>query len=409
MSEQPTTKERPILHNSHLGMLLGCGYKWEQVHVKGVLDRPSVPMVIGRAADETISANLTRKSAGQGMMTEEEINDVSTDTFRKAWNETPLWLDNEERELGIQRVKELAEGDVRKGSLRYVNDFAPSINPRPDGVQWKWTIDCHRRDIPFDLAGTCDVVTEDFSYSPDGELLASFIDVRDLKVRKTKPSRLEVEHSRQFTLYSMAVLLNLQIKTRYVWMDCFVRPTKTLGVRIETFKSSRDMDDYRVYQNILEAAGKMYKYGVFPPADPERPYSPCHRCSLQEKCPYYNGRRTVALSSAQINEQPIMKEGEIHEVKRRKKATSRTPGESTAAAEVKRTDPSWGSLLPRKPGRSNPGPSSPAPPIQSGQDADASGGVLRHAASGDAGENDVRISAADGQQPLRQSRDEAEK
>lgn len=392
MSE--TERKRPILHNSHLGTLLACGYKWEQIHVKGVFDRPSVPMVIGRAADDTISMNLLRKAHHQAMMSQEEINDVSTEIFRRAWNEAPLWFDNEEREIGLSKVKELAESDVRRGSFRYVDDFAPTINPMENGVQWKWTIDCHRRQIPFDLAGTCDVVTEDFSYSPEGELLESFIDVRDLKVRKMKPSRLEVEHSRQFTLYSMAVLLNLKRQTRYTWMDCFLRPTKTLGVRIETFQSERTMDDYRIYQNILEAAGRMYQYGVFPPADPERPYSPCHRCSLQENCPYYNGRRTIALSSAQMNDQPVTKEGEIHEVKPRRKKTLPTERRESPA-EIKRGDATWESLLPRKAG--------PSAAASRRAKPDAHGGHADSDASGDASPNHGGRAEADGQQLLRES------
>ena len=335
----PTTN-RIVLHNSHLGSILSCAFQFEQVYIKGVPYHPNVPMVVGRAGDEVISANMQRKADKVPTMTSEEIQDVSTDTFRRIWNETPIWFDNEEREMGIEKVKEMSEYAVRGSATAYADRLMPTLDPMPNGVQWKWVIDC-KRQYDFDLAGTADLLTHGQVVSQEGEPLSSWVDVRDLKVRKQKPSRLEVEHSRQFTVYAMGVKINLKQNPRYLWMDAFIKPTKTLDVRIESFKTTRTHDDYVVYQKILETISKMLQAGIFPPADAERPYAPCHRCSIQKQCPYYNGRKTISMSSSEYNDNPAT-EGEIHEVRPRQ--TNRSIG--TKSGIIDRTSPEWGNLLP---------------------------------------------------------------
>lgn len=327
--------KKPVLHNSHLTMLLSCAYKFEQVYIKGVLDRPGIPLVIGRAVDDVVSENLTRKmESAESLMTPEEIADRSTDAFRKAWDEVPVFLDNEEREMGLETVKEGAERATRSSSLAHGERLAPLLNPI--AVQWKFVIDCSGR-YPFDLAGTLDCVTSEKEESEHG--IITHIDFRDLKVKKQKPSRLEVDHSRQFTEYAMGVKLNMGQDPRFIYMDCVIKPTKTLDARLETFETSRTYDDYVVYQRLLEVVAKMLEKGVFPPADAERPYAPCHRCSLQETCPYYNGRRTIAMPSTAFI-QPS--EREIHEIQPRTKTTKRKAASGTITADSEQ----WRNLLP---------------------------------------------------------------
>lgn len=347
LTEDPQPK-RKVLHNSHVGLLLQCGYKYELIHVQGRRDKPSVPMVIGRAADETVSANLTKKANHEELMTQEEIEDISTDHFRRAWDESPLWFDNDEREMGLPKVKEVAENAVRRSSVIHGQTIAPTIQPLPDGVQWKWVLDGASAGLSFDLAGTLDALCEVIETTRD-EQTFRHLDIRDLKAKAKKPSRIEIEHGRQPTIYSLAVKLSKKQDPRFFWMDCIIRPTKTLDARVETFQTTRGADDYLAYGKILQTVDKVLQMGAFLPADAERPYSPCHRCSFQEVCPYYNGRKTMAMPGSWLEDgsQVPLPEGEIHEVGTSIKKSKRA---SEGASTVSTKDPEWGSILPAKRG-----------------------------------------------------------
>lgn len=284
----PAEQKKPQLHQSHLNMLYRCGEQFRRVYIMGHRERPSLPKIIGSTTHEVAKENLNFKIANKGaLLPIEQIRDLARDSFLKIWDSSPVVLNEQEAEAGIQKVKgDGIDVSIALSELHY-RELAPNINPIPGGVERPWVIEA--KGFPFDLAGTIDI--------DEGS------GIRDTKTRNRFPGPVEAQTSEQLTLYAMAKKIIDKIKDRVeVALDILVKPTDSKHARFVTYQSSRGMADFVIAKKRFERAVEIIEKEAYTPASRSDWWCSDRFCGFAAdgSCPFYNGKISVSMSSASL-------------------------------------------------------------------------------------------------------------
>lgn len=315
MTEQPEQNKKPQLHQSHLQMLYRCGYKFKRVILDGDKEPQTTPLVVGTGTHATNAQNLQNKIDKGFLLPRDAVCDFARDNFIKAWNETPVVLNEEEIFHGLQKAKDIAMDQTIECSKAYHYECAPSISPI--AVEKKFVINAQGYD--FDFAGAIDV--DEVKTQPDGKygdmLIVGEI-IRDTKTRKTNLGQTEVDRSEQFTFYAFYKWLESG-KTKvpdFIAQDSIIKPRGKREAYCVKHYSIRTMDDFAVAFRRFDQACKIISLGAFTPANPCDWWCSKEFCGFaaQGSCPYYNSK------SRSTNKKP--KQEEKH---------GRTPAEIIAA------------------------------------------------------------------------------
>lgn len=277
--------EKPQLHQSMLRTLSRCGEQFRRRYICGDKEAPGIALVIGKSTHKVVEKNLRNKIKTKGqLLSLEEIKDSAHDEFINSWNETPIILLPEERELGIKKVKgQSLDMTVKLCELHHAN-IAPDINPIENGIERKFVVIC--KGYNFDIAGTIDIQEEER--------------IRDTKTSNRRLTQQDVDSSLQLTIYALAAKIFEGQIPKETCFDILIKKSVPESL---TLTSKRNEKDFIAFKNRFEKACEVIEKGMFYPTDYSNYWCSKLYCGYYDTCPYVSGRKSFSLSvpKRQIN------------------------------------------------------------------------------------------------------------
>lgn len=269
---------RPQLHVTALSMMQGCGEQFRRRYIEGHKIPPGVRMIVGKATDISITANLSNKIATGELLDDEVVSDIARDALNREWDAEGVALDDDEAGKGIAAVRgEAVDKSIRLAVLHH-EVAAPKI--KPTAVQRAFAIDVPGYGI--ELAGTMDI--------QEG------LDcVRDTKTSAKSPTADAAHDSDQLTMYALAGQVLDGVAPKRVALD-FLVDLKT--PKAVTLESTRDASDFSVLLSRVENAAMAIQKGVFVPARQDDWRCSQKWCGYWHSCRYARRPKTVAISGS---------------------------------------------------------------------------------------------------------------
>jgi hypothetical protein len=228
----------------------------------------------------------------------EEARAMAADSFEKEWK-NGVALKQEEKKEWKKIYAHNKDAAVDMAAL-YVGEVAPIIRP----LAVEKGVEVTPRTVQIMINGKLDLLEDD---TPDDEEAdpADHEVVRDLKTKERKPFKFEeqsvsedglvhfgtgpdAEQSGQITMYNLLRLGQTKKMPKHSVLTTVVRTPKgqSLDVYIEATK--RDITDVRLLVKRIQFATDAVEKGVFIPADPAAPGSPCTWCDFNDgTCEFY--------------------------------------------------------------------------------------------------------------------------
>jgi PD-(D/E)XK nuclease superfamily len=300
MTEKP---KKPQLHSSHLSTLYKCGYKFQRVVLSGEREPPTTPLVIGTASHSVVAHNLQNKIDKGTLLTREAVQDFARDEFIREWQKTPVIFDDEEKDMGLNKTRDLAQDATIAVVTEHHYRVAPKL--RPVKVEQPWVLEAVG--YPYDLAGTIDIKEKyDFDFEKKVFLPKEVTTFRDLKTRKRDMGQREVDSSEQYTIYFMAMTYTDGAMPDFVYQDTLIKPTKTMPARAITYRTTRTKDDIDVFHRRFEQACKIIEKEAFTPANPADWWCSKEHCGFAAAgtCPYFNSKRGASIKVPDAPKKP---------------------------------------------------------------------------------------------------------
>lgn len=247
---------RPKYHQSSLQAFLKCGKLYEFRYIMGLRTPPKAALTVGRAVDEAVNLNMTRKVQTGEYAPVEEVLDFTADTFAREAADTEWGEDkpDEQKDMAIRLSKLHAEA------------VAPTIEPAT--VQEEFTLET---DAGYDIGGTLDMT------DAQGR-------IRDTKTMKRGPTTHEVNRAFQPAVYDFAYqALRGKPSTGFVF-DILVKPTKTIDVESRTVEGKVTPLDHEWIFNAIDSVHRSIQAGAFPPAPEGSWYCSEKWCGFWNQC-----------------------------------------------------------------------------------------------------------------------------
>lgn len=273
---------KPQIHQSALSTLSRCGYKFQRIYLDGDKEPSTTPLVVGRGTHSGIEKNLTNKINKGTLLTKEAVQDLTRDEFVKAWQETPVVLNNEEQFVGINKTRDLCQDMTIRLSLEHHYALAPRLSPKY--VERKFVITSSAS--KYDIAGTID--------DDEGD------SIRDTKTMEVNRCERDVHSSDQYTVYSFAkYILDGKIPDT-IWQDNLI---KSNPVKLLSYETKRTKEDFSIFFERFNQYTKIIDSGIFTPANASGFDSPCHYCGFAREgsCPYFNSNRIFTSIQKPVN------------------------------------------------------------------------------------------------------------
>lgn len=292
---------KPQLHQSHLSLLYRCGYKFSRIVLEGDREPSTIPLIVGSATHTATAQNLTNKKDKGTLMTKEDMQDCSRDSFISEWQESSVMLNDDEKAQGLNRTKGAAQDQTIQLVGAHHYELAPKI--QPIAIERKWVLAAP--DYPYDMAGTIDIDEEKRIFVGDGKDWITKSGIRDTKTRKTNLGQKEVDYSEQYTFYALAKFMLDGKMPDYVAQDNILKPTKRRDAYCISYESTRTKDDFKVVMKRFDQANKIIKAGIFTPANQADWWCSKDFCGFAAdgSCPFYNSKARKPV------ENPIIKKG----------------------------------------------------------------------------------------------------
>ena len=227
-------------------MLSFCGEKYRRRYILGERISSGVELLVGKATDSTVNANLGNKIVNDDLLPMEQIKDLACDYLNTEWNQGEVALDEDEIKEGIKKVKGGAVDKSVRLSCLHASEIAPALSPTH--VQRKWEIEL--KNYPFDLMGFIDV--QEGTHA-----------VRDTKTSGKSPAKNAADTSDQLTMYAMAVYALDKMLPEKLTLDFLVDNKTPKSVIVET---TRTLEDFKPILARIENAIQVIEKGIFVPA-----------------------------------------------------------------------------------------------------------------------------------------------
>lgn len=229
----------------------------------------------------------------------EEAKDIAATEFEASIKRGVSFSKVEEAE-GIQKVM-AAQKDaaVNLGAL-YVTDVAPPMDPV--GVERKIVV--KPRDVDIEIVGYLDLVERmrlgvrvgegDPSWNGNEDTFAQGDEViPDVKTKDKAPFRDAARVSAQLTMYAMLRRLEVGKLPRAVKLIHLVQTPAQKKRYVDVQVATRDEEDVAILQRRINVAVEAVKRGVFVPANPSAPGSPCGWCDYAGDCRYVRAPKQI--------------------------------------------------------------------------------------------------------------------
>jgi hypothetical protein len=207
----------------------------------------------------------------------QEAKDLAADQFEKSIAEGVAYS-KDEKEIGVDKVRASQKDATVALSGLYVGEVAPIVVP--EAVERK--VEVHPKDMDITIVGYIDLIESD-----NGDV------IRDLKTSEKKPWKGAAAVSQQLTLYHyLRAADTLHEKKEIVLPRAgklvhLVRTPVKHDMSIVVQETTRDMEDVKILAHRIRAAVAAVEAGIFTPADPAAPGSPCSWCQYADgTCKY---------------------------------------------------------------------------------------------------------------------------
>jgi len=217
----------------------------------------------------------------------EEARDIAADAFEAAMKEGG-YVSAEDKAEGVATVRAEQKDAAIDLSELYVNEIAPPI--RPAAVERK--ISVKPKDSRITVQGYIDLVQDEPSATEHDQPTGESSDViRDLKSAEKSPPEYAAKVSQQLTMYHLIRLAEVGKMPRAGRLVHLVRTPKKHDLKVVTQETTRDHDDISILVRRINKAVEAVDKGVFIPADPSAPGSPCGWCEYNDGTCEYVRRR----------------------------------------------------------------------------------------------------------------------
>lgn len=238
---------------SQLAMFARCGQQYRYRYLEGLVRPPGVALLVGRAVDESVTANLEARILGGEALAEQDAEAVAADAIAVAFSE-------EVDTGGIAKAQAAATSCDQATALALLHHRRVAPKLRPIGVQER----------------------VEYAVRP-GLALMGFIDVREVgRIRDTKtttkaPPRGIAERSVQLTVYAAAAGVT------EVALDYLIAKKVPEAESITARRGPEDLEPVLARAEALVIARET---GSFAPADPESWWCSKSWCGYWDRCPY---------------------------------------------------------------------------------------------------------------------------
>lgn len=235
----------------------------------------------------------------------EEAHDIAARSFESEWKKG-VRLNEKEKALGRELVKAQAKDAAVDISGFYIGHVAPTVNPI--AVERKIEVPSTKLDIT--LVGYLDLIEDE-----DGREY-----IRDLKSAEKAPSGFVEDEatsdellkfgrsdgadlSTQLTIYSMIRFAETKKLPEGQRLVTVTRTPKGQSMKGYIAETSRTMEDLNILGGRLRVAISAVEKGVFVPADPSVPGTPCSWCDYNDgTCRYFRrgGSSAVAVEQTEL-------------------------------------------------------------------------------------------------------------
>ena len=255
-----------------LSTLSKCGLQAQYRYVDGIKSPPGVALVLGTAVHKSAHADLSSKLETGALLPEKQIQELAGEALEKTWDEDEPHLDDDEKDLGLERVKGKTKDDAIDLAVLHHRKLAPTLNPIAVERKMRLVLDGNS----FDLEGTIDVEEADT--------------VRDLKTASKAPSADAAVGMPQLDMYVMMRDTIEKKKTRRVALDYLVKTTVPKVVSVPAPAPT----SFGPILRRIEMAARVFETGAFYPVDPSGPSAwVCSPkwCGYWSTCPFGAARK----------------------------------------------------------------------------------------------------------------------
>jgi hypothetical protein len=203
-----------------------------------------------------------------------EAKDIAAAQFEAAWGWGNIFS-AKDKELGDEaKIKAHAKDAAVDLSALYVEKVAPLV--KPEAVEREVEIKPKTLE-GITIMGIMDLVEDDA-----GEDV-----IRDLKTAEKKPWKGAAIVSQQLTLYHLIRYVDKKKMPKAGRLVHLVRTPKEHELDVVVQETTRDMEDIKALGARIKTAVEAVEKGVFVPADPAAPGSPCQWCEYADgTCEY---------------------------------------------------------------------------------------------------------------------------
>jgi hypothetical protein len=261
------------LSNSQMNQLSQCGEAYLKRYIQKKRTKPTMPMIVGGAVDESINANMLEKIKTGSLMAWERLKEKTKLLYEirisESLKEDGILFKQQELLDGEQEtIKEGLQKVMRMARLHY-----DAVAPKLDPMYVQRPIFVELPDWPFDIGGIIDLQETDGT-------------IRDAKVKDRTPSAGFADLDDQITIYSMLEYLTSGGLPGLVY-DCLI-DTKT--IKYVPLPTTRAPEDFDVMLRRIAVMCDGITKGVFYPARETDLW--CGEYS----CGYWHGCRFVKRS-----------------------------------------------------------------------------------------------------------------
>jgi PD-(D/E)XK nuclease superfamily len=288
--------KRIQLHASALALFSRCGEAFRRRYVEGQIKPPANYIIVGRATDTAVSADLVNKIKHNKLLGAREIDDIAAGVVERNY-----------RDEVDMRGESMTKGTARELAINRAKNFASfahrNLNPtiHPKAVQRAWSIRLdgflRRRGLKgllIDYVGTLDIEEWLFDFShlePDPAHTA----IRDLKTSMRSPQKdaADAKHDIQLTSYALGKLTEDAVMPERVQVDYLVDHKH--GIEHKPVFGMKNDFDLAALFNRIEITARSLKAGIFVPAPRDHWCCTEKWCGYWHTCPYVKNKRTLDL------------------------------------------------------------------------------------------------------------------
>lgn len=254
-----------------MSMIERCPEQFRRRYIEGERVPPDLGLIRGRAVDQAVNANLSRRVETGEWQTLEEVADaaagaVSSETSTQEWTPGDAYED-----IPVKEAIGYVTDEVVALSTTHAQDVAPGLRPmlvqatietEPDSL------------IPVPLVGVVDLVE------------ANHV-LRDLKTRRTSPPSNTADRSTQLTVYSSLYRAVRPEGESKLALDFVWRTAKTHKMGTAQQVTERTEDDLVRLSRRFEMAVRLVDAEIFPPTKEDNPLCSERFCGYARTCPFY--------------------------------------------------------------------------------------------------------------------------